>query len=102
MPHECAVYDSRTWHRAGVNRTNVRRAAILQVMIPNYAMPFIDTSASYKEFLGSPVPEQLTDHERTELMLHRIVGPGGQAAITTDRELTELAKSTGKPQASAC
>ena len=48
-------------------------------MIPNYVMPFIDTNVSYKEFLGSPVPEQLTERKRTELqdlMLHRIVGPG--------------------------
>ena len=103
-PGSIILYDSRTWHRAGVNRTEERRTAILQAMIPNYVMPFIDTSAAYKEFLASPVPGQLTGRERRdlqELMLHMIVGPGGQAAISPDRELTELARGNGKPQASA-
>ena len=71
--------------------------------------PFAETVTQFDppahHHVFSPVPEQLTERERTELqdlMLHRIVGPGGQAAIATDRELTEWAKSTGKPQASAC
>ena len=98
-PGSILLYDSRTWHRAGVNRTDVRRAAILQAMIPGYVMPFIDTSASYKEFLASPVPGQLTEHDRRELqelMVHKIVGPGGQVAIAADRELTELTKSSNQ------
>lgn len=94
-PGSIILYDSRTWHRAGVNRTDIRRAAILQAMIPNYVMPFIDTSGAYKEYLASPVPDQLNEQERREfqeLMVHKIVGPGGQVAIAPDRELTALAR----------
>ena len=94
-PGSIILYDSRTWHRAGVNRTDIRRAAILQAMIPNYVMPFIDTSGAYKEYLASPVPDQLNEQERREfqeLMVHKIVGPGGQVAIAPDRELTALTR----------
>ena len=102
-PGSIILYDSRTWHRAGVNRTDDRRAAILQAMIPNYVMPFIDTSGTYKEYLASPVPAQLDERERREfqdLMVHKIVGPGGQVAIAPDRELTALTKD-GAQQAGA-
>ena len=32
------LYDSRIWHRAGVNRTDRKRAALLQAVIPMYIM----------------------------------------------------------------
>ena len=95
-PGSIILYDSRTWHRAGVNRTDVRRAAILQAMIPSYVMPFFDTSGAYKEFLASPIADQLDEHERgefQELMVHKV----GRMAITTDRQLTELTKIPDQP-----
>ena len=86
------LYDSRTWHRAGVNRTAKRRAAMLQAMVPMYVMPFGDTSDAYKAFVESDAANHLTALELREmeaLMVHRIVGPGGSWAITVDQELTE-------------
>ena len=71
------------------------RAAMLQAVVPMYIMPFMDTSRPYKDFIHSPLVEELTELERKELeaiMVNRIVGPGGQLAITVDEELTELVK----------
>ena len=87
------LYDARTWHRAGVNRTAHRRAAILQAMTPMYIMPFADTSGAWKEFRASAAFEELSARERREmqhLMVHYIAGPGGVNAITTDPELTAV------------
>ena len=92
------LYDSRTWHRAGVNRTETRRAAMLQAMVPMYVMPFSDTSGPYKTFLESDASRDLTALELREieaLMVHRIVGPGGSWAITVDQELTERTRRDG-------
>ena len=89
------LYDARTWHRAGVNRTPHRRAAMLQAMTPMYIMPKSDTSAAYKHFLTSPAHAGLTARERNEmhnLMLHTFNGPA-QQAIAPDQELTELARA---------
>ena len=83
------LYDSRTWHRAGVNRTDQKRAAMLQAMTPMFVMPKNDTSAAYKHFLGSPAHQQINPRERAELqrlMVHRFLGPGGRHAITADPE----------------
>ena len=85
------LYDSRTWHRAGVNRTDKKRAALLMAMTPMYVMPKNDTSHSYKAFLESVAYEELNERERIEverLMVHQFIGPGGQYAIAPDRELT--------------
>ena len=85
------LYDSRTWHRAGVNRTDQKRAALLMAITPMYVMPKNDTSHSYKAFLASDVYKELNDRERIEvehLMVHQFIGPGGQYAIGADRELT--------------
>ena len=85
------LYDSRTWHRAGVNRTDKKRAALLMAMTPMYVMPKNDTSHSYKAFLESVSYEELNERERIEverLMVHQFIGPGGQYAIAPDRELT--------------
>jgi len=61
------IYDSRLWHRAGVNRTARKRAALLQAVVPMYIMPKTDTSRPYKNFLQSPLVEELTELERKEL-----------------------------------
>ena len=87
------LYDSRTWHRAGVNRTDQKRAAMLQAMTPMFVMPKNDTSQAYKHLLQSPVYAQLTRRERDELrslMVHRFLGPAGRDAIGADRELTAM------------
>ena len=92
------LYDARTWHRAGVNRTPRKRAAMLQAMTPMYVMPKNDTSADYRDFIASAAYGELTDRERDEmrrLMVHEFIGPGGRYAITADWELTELTRSTG-------
>ena len=86
------VYDSRIWHRAGVNRTAHKRAAMLQAVIPMFIMPFMDTSRPYKDFIHSPLAVELTELERIELesvMVNKMVGPQGHLAITVDDELTE-------------
>ena len=91
------LYDARTWHRAGVNRTPHKRAAMLQAMTPMYVMPKNDTSADYRDFIASAAYGGLTDRERDEmrrLMVHEFIGPGGRYAITADRELTKLTRST--------
>ncbi len=89
------LYDARTWHCAGINRTNRKRGAMIQAIIPGYIIPFMDTSATFKAFLDSDVCDQLTERERHELdklMVHKIRGPAGMFAITTDEELTERAR----------
>ena len=91
-PGSYIVYDSRIWHRAGVNRTQQKRAAMLQAVIPMYIMPFMDTSTPYKNFIHSPLVEELTELEQQELetvMVNKMVGPQGHLAITVDEELTE-------------
>ena len=90
------LYDSRTWHRAGVNRTPKKRAAMLQAMTPMYIFPKNDTSRTYKQLLDSPVYNELNEREKHEiqnLMVHEFIGPGGEYAITVDRELTETVKT---------
>ena len=52
---EAPVGSSRIWHRAGVNRSERKRAAMLQAAVPMYIMPFIDTSRPYKDFIHSPL-----------------------------------------------
>ncbi|MEM7018132.1 MAG: phytanoyl-CoA dioxygenase family protein [Pseudomonadota bacterium] len=86
------LYDSRTWHRQGVNQTDNVRSAMLQAMVPGYVMPFFDTSQPYKHFLKSEAYTQVNERERQEianLMIHHIVGPMGKHAITIDEELSE-------------
>lgn len=91
------LYDARTWHRAGVNRTGQRRAALLQAMTPMYVMPFKDTSEPYRLLRSSAFSAQLTGRERVEitrLMVRKIVGPLGVHAITVDTELSNSAHET--------
>ena len=86
------LYDSRTWHRAGVNRTEHKRAAMLQAMTPIYIFPKNDTSHAYKLFRESPPYSEVNDRVRSEiehLMVHQFIGPGGEYAISPDRDLTD-------------
>ena len=95
------LYDSRTWHRAGINRTDHKRAAILQAMIPMYVMPKNDTSVDYKKFIHSSVYEELNQREKTEmqnLMVHYFIGPRGQYAISPDQELTNHIRANRESQ----
>ena len=87
------LYDSRTWHRAGVNRTAEPRAAMLQAVTPMFVMPKNNTSRSYKHFIQSAAYQELTPRERDEIrrmMVHRFLGPAGRDVITADPELTAL------------
>ena len=93
------LYDSRTWHRQGVNRSDLRRAAMLQAMTPMYVMPKNDTSVAYRAFIESDIYEQLPERVKTEiknLMVHQFMGPGSTYPITPDRELTKLLKEEAK------
>ena len=87
------LYDSRTWHRAGVNRTDNKRAAMLQAMVPMYVMPKVDMSAAYKQFAASRVCRDITERERAELealLVRRLPGPPLHGALGTDPELVAL------------
>ncbi|MAV27029.1 MAG: hypothetical protein CMQ05_13100 [Gammaproteobacteria bacterium] len=84
------LYDSRTWHRTGVNQSGKRRAALLQAMIPMYILPKNDTTRAWKQVVESDVYNDLTEREKREferLMVHRFIGPGGRFAITGDSDL---------------
>lgn len=93
------LYDARTWHRAGVNRSNRLRGAMLQAIIPHYMMPFFDTTESYRQFLKNNMADQLTQREFFEiesLMLNRI----GNQVISVDKELTEAVNPPASQQSS--
>ena len=86
------LYDSRTWHRAGVNRTDQPRAAMLQAMTPMYVLPKNDTSVAYRMFRQSEAFKQVNERVRTEvqnLMVHTFIGPGGQYVVSPDDEFTK-------------
>lgn len=87
------LYDARTWHRAGVNRADAPRAAMLQAMVPAYVVPKNDTGGPYKEFRQSAAYAALNDRERREirnLMVHRFPGAFRRDAFAADRELRAL------------
>ena len=91
------LYDSRTWHRAGINRTDKKRAAMLQAMVPMYVMPKVDMSAAYKQFVASDVYRDITERERDELeslLVRRLVGPPLHGALGTDPELLALVRKS--------
>ena len=96
------LYDARTWHRAGMNMTDRRRGAIIQAIIPSYIIPFMDTSGTFKQFLASDAYQNVSDRVRKEieqLMVHKITGPAGLFAITTDAELTDRVRAQYKQTA---
>ena len=84
------LYDTRTWHRAGVNRTGAKRAAILQAVTPRFVMPFIDMSQPYKALLQSPIMDELNDLQKRELaslMVREVTGRRRNHAIGLDPDL---------------
>lgn len=87
------LFDTRTWHRAGVNRSEEKRAAILTDITPAYIVPYSDTTADYLALVRSEAHDELNQRERQEwqrLMIHRFLGPAGpRSVIGTDQELTE-------------
>lgn len=95
------LYDSRTWHRAGVNRTDNKRAAMLQAMVPMYVMPKADMSAAYKQFAASQVYRDITERERTDLealLVRRLPGPPLHGALGSDPELVALVRKSDSGQ----
>ena len=87
------LYDSRTWHRAGVNRTGDKRAAMLQAMTPMFVMPKNDASQAFRHFLQSRAHAALTQREQNELrrlLVHRFLGPQGAEVFAADKALTAL------------
>ena len=85
------LYDSRTWHRAGVNRSDEKRSALLQAMTPMYVFPKNDTSAGYLKLKQTDFYDSLNERVKAELrglMVHHFIGPGGRYAIHPDRELS--------------
>ena len=106
-PGSMILFDTRTWHRAGVNRSDENRAAILMDMTPAYIVPYSDTTADYRALVESEAHDELNERERQEfqrLMIHRFLGPAGpRSVIGTDRELTERIpprKSPPRPSSS--
>ena len=97
------LYDARTWHRAGMNLTNRRRGAMIQAIVPSFIIPFMDTSQTIKSFIASDAYQRVTERVRKEvekLMVHKIAGPAGLFAITTDSELTDRLREQQQAAAS--
>ena len=92
-PGSMILFDTRTWHRAGINRSDQNRAAILMDMTPAYIVPYSDTTTDYRALIESEAYEDLNRREQAEfqrLMIHRFLGPAGpQSVIGTNQELTE-------------
>lgn len=95
------LFDTRTWHRAGINRSPENRAAILMDITPAYIVPYSDTTADYRALVESEAYDELNDREKQEfqrLMVHRFLGPAGsRAVIGTDAELTEKLPAARRP-----
>lgn len=69
------LYDARTWHRAGYNRSEHKRAAMLSSGQVPGVIPKNDTSQLYNRLTQMPVFEKLRDRERREvraLMLNQL------------------------------
>ena len=47
------LFDTRTWHRAGINRSGENRAAILMDITPAYIVPYSDTTVDYRALVES-------------------------------------------------
>ena len=93
------LFDTRTWHRAGVNRTDAGRAAILMDTTPAYIIPYSDTSADYKALTESSFYAELNHREQAELqelMVHRFLGPAGPRSVIGT--LHELSALLGRPR----
>lgn len=100
-PGSMILFDTRTWHRAGINRSRENRAAILMDITPAYIVPYSDTTADYRALVESEAYDDLNAREKQEfqrLMVHRFLGPAGsRAVIGTDAELTEKLPAARRP-----
>lgn len=100
-PGSMILFDTRTWHRAGINRSPENRAAILMDITPAYIVPYSDTTADYRALVESEAYDELNAREKQEferLMVHRFLGPAGsRAVIGTDAELTEKLPAARRP-----
>ena len=87
-PGSMILFDTRTWHRAGINRSAENRAAILMDMTPAYIVPYSDTTVDYRALVESEAWDELNDREKQDfehLMIHRFLGPAGaRGVIGTD------------------
>ena len=43
------MYDARTWHRQGVNRSDRDRAALLNAVTPSFVLPMLDQSVEWDQ-----------------------------------------------------
>lgn len=67
------LYDARTWHRAGFNRSKSKRAAMLQAMLAAGVKVKTDTSNAYRQFVASPFANALNAREHREI--RQLMGP---------------------------
>lgn len=61
------LYDARTWHRAGINRSQHKRAAMLSTFQTVDVVPKTDTKYAYGRLLKSPVYQELDAREQHEI-----------------------------------
>ena len=61
------VYDVRTWHRSGLNRSEQPRQALLNNYLAQWVMPIDIHYDEYRRFAASPTgAAQLTERERAD------------------------------------
>lgn len=68
------LYDARTWHRAGFNHSNHKRAAMLQSFQAADVIPKRDTRPACKKWQATSAYEQLNSRQRrdiTELLMNQ-------------------------------
>ncbi len=61
------LYDARTWHRAGFNRTRHKRAAMLQSFQTADVIPKRDTRPACEKWHASPAYAELNAREQREI-----------------------------------
>ena len=61
------LYDARMWHRAGINRSQQKRAAMLQSFQAPDVLPKNDTTATYERLVESPIFNELNDREQMDI-----------------------------------
>ena len=71
-----ALYDSRTWHRAGFNRSEHKRAAMLSSGQVPGVIPKTDPIHSYNRLTQTPVFTELNDREQREVRALMVMQPG--------------------------
>ena len=61
------LYDARTWHRAGINRSQHKRGAMLSSFQTVDVVPKTDTKYAYGRLLESPIYQELNAREQHEI-----------------------------------